>query len=176
MWTCECGRIQEDPSCVSRCNEVKYLSWHIGIVCFPTNRRFVNVVLTAVGADTVPTVTDSELRVRVHMRSKRELLNLPHKVHDKARMFVCLCTCTYWYIGLYVACIYYMYIHVCLYVCVYVYTHTLEFERGNTRLLLVENSGLVVRQSTQLINVWIDENIPDSSIWPQSKVCLDDWL
>jgi len=42
-----------------------------------------------------------------------------------------------------------MYIHI----YIYVYTHTLEFERGSTRPLPVENSGLVTRQSTQLINV-----------------------
>jgi hypothetical protein len=63
-------------------------------------------------------------------------------------------TCVYVYIlvyrpvyGLYM----YMYTHMC--VCMYVYTHVLEFQRGSTRPIPVENSGLVVRQSTQLINV-----------------------
>jgi len=61
-----------------------------------------------------------------------------------------------------------MYTHICMY--------KLEFERGSTRPLPVDNSRLVARQSTHLIIAWIYENIPDSSIRSQRKVCLDDWV
>jgi len=76
-------------------------------------------------SDTVPTVTDNELRVRVHMRSKRELLNF-HKVHDKALcVYVCVCVCAcariLVYRPVYSLCIY---VYTYMYVSMYTHTHT----------------------------------------------------
>jgi hypothetical protein len=145
----------------------KYLSWHIGIVCLPTNCRFVSVVLTAVGAQiqfllslTVNCVCVCTCAVRVSCWTF-------HKVRDKARMCVCVCVCVYILV--------YKPVY-SLYIYVHTHTHTLEFERGNISPLPVENSGFVARQSTQLINAWIYENIPDSSIRSERKACLDDCL
>ena len=80
-----------DPSCVSRCSVVKYLSWYIRIVYFPPNRRLVNFVLTDV-ALSYCFCCHWQWTVRACTCAASWSWTF-HKVRNKVRMFVCMHAC-----------------------------------------------------------------------------------